>query len=265
MLLGLANFRCPECGTSFDPDYVTDTSFRLHLLLWERPETGSRVGRVTRTLIHASLRPGRFFASVAQRKERRVRHAAGLIVAYVIAAMCFHTTAFLVCRTAFFVRLWVEHAQPYLALDTALRFIRTTWPEELLGPTLQMLSVLLSILVIAAVVCRLFRGKLGSLRVLDVAAFHSSAVAFGAFIFTLAEIIDAVFFRSAFLILFGTVCAQIVVLLLLLWFICRRVLSLSRWQASGVLIAGGIVQYGCGAAVSWLLFRLPALLSHELL
>lgn len=265
VLLGLPEFRCPECGTSFDAEYVEDAPFRIHLLPWERPEAGGRVGRLARTLVQASLHPGRFFTSVGKRKDRRIAHAGKLIAACVLAAVCFYVAAFLVDRTAFFVRLLVKDGQPSRALDTVLRALSITWSTELLLPLTQMLWVLLSVVVMAALISRLFRGKLGSLRSLDIAAVYSSAVAFGAFIAAFAQVVLAVSFGTLSVVMYGAVWGQMVVLLLLLWFTCRRLLSLSRWKTVEMLIIGVIVEFGCGAAVSWLLWRLPFLISHGLL
>ena len=264
VLLGLPEFRCPECGTSFDAEYVYDASFRIHLLPWERPEAGGRVGRLARTLIQASLHPGRFFTSVGKRKDRRIAHAGKLIAACVLAALCFYAAAFLVDRAAFLVRLLMPHGQPSRALDTVLRSLSMTWSTMLLLPLMQMLSVLLSVVVMAALITRLFRGKLGSLCSLDLAAAYSSAVAFGAFIAAFAQAV-LLSFGTLSVVMYGAVLGQVVVLLLLLWFTCRRLLSLSRWKAVEILIIGGVVECGCGATVSWALWRLPFLISHGLL
>lgn len=254
VLLGLPEFRCPECGSTFDPEYL-DASFRLHLLPWERPEAGGRLRRLARTLVQASLHPGRFFTSLGLRKERRSHHAGGLIAAYLLAALCFHAAAFLVEETAFFFRLLMG-SQPSRALDTVLRSASITWTTNLFISFWQMFSVLVSVVVMAVLFRGLFRPKLGSLRSLDIAAVLGSAVAFGAFIAALVQVVLAVF-RDTFSVVFDVaVWAQVVVLLLLLWFTCRRLLSLSRWKALEILIIGGVVEYGCSAAVTRLLVRL---------
>ena len=140
-----------------------------------------------------------------------------------------------------------------------------TWSTELLLPLMQMLSVLLSVVVMAALISRLFRGKLGSLRSLDLAAVLSSAIAFGAFIAAFAQVVLAVSFGTLSAVMYVAVLAPMVVLLLLLWFTCRRLLSLSRWKAVGMLFIGGVVECGCGTAVYGLLVELPFLISHGLL
>jgi hypothetical protein len=264
VLLGLTEFRCPECGTPFDPEYVEGASLRVHLLPWERPETGGRVKRLTRTLVQASLHPGRFFTSANERKERRVRHAAKLIAAYILAALCFNVAAFLVNHTAFFVRLLVRQGQPSQALDTVLRSTNITWVMELQVSLMPMLSVLLSIVVMAALISRIFRDRIGSLRALDIAAFLGSAVAFGAFILAFAQAVYAVTSRSSTVVAYAAVPGNMAIVLVLVWYTSRRLLSLGCWKAVSMLVLGGFIEFGCFSSVFWLLQRLSLLISHGL-
>ncbi|UCC32123.1 MAG: hypothetical protein JSU86_07540, partial [Phycisphaerales bacterium] len=177
LLLGLTEFRCPECGAPFDPEYIKDASFRAHLLPWERPETGARVGRLARTLVQASLHPGRFFASLSERKDRPITNASMLIVACVLVSLCFHVSAFLVDQLAFFLGML---GQPWQALDTAFSVIGHTWPIELGLALREVFAMLVSAVVIGFLIRLVSRGKLGALRAVDIAAAHSPAVAFGA-------------------------------------------------------------------------------------
>ncbi len=255
VLLGLPEFRCPECGTSFDPEYL-DASFRLHLLPWERPEAGGRLRRLARTLLEASLHPGRFFTSLGLRKERRIHHAGGLITACLLAALCFRAAGFLVSVTESSIRSLVRSGQPSRAVERILEGLSMVLSLELLFAIQQMLSALLSVVVMAVLIGRLFREKLGSLRSLDIAAAYIPAVSFGAFILALARVTVAVSPGTRWVAMYGGALASMVVPLLLLWFTCRRLLSLSRWRAVGMLIIGGVVEFGCGAAVAWPFGRL---------
>ena len=251
LLLGLTESRCPECGALFDPEYIENASFRAHLLPWERPETGTRVGRLGRTLVQASLHPGRFFAGLSERKDRPIRNAGMLIVACVLVSLCFHSAAFLVGCLAFFLRILRISGQPWHALDAVFETVGHTWPTELSIPLTQVFWILLSVVVIAVLIRLVSRGKLGALRAIDIAAAHGPAVASGAFIWAVAHVVAAI---SQYTLFSATISvrfyAQWVVLLLLVWFSCRRLLLLSRWKSVGMLIGGGVVVYTCCAVVS---------------
>ena len=251
LLLGLTEFRCPECGAPFDPEYIENASFRAHLLPWERPEAGARVGRLARTLVQASLHPGRFFASLSKRKDRPIANAGMLIVACGLVSLCFHAAAFFVGRTAFFLGML---DQPWQALDTVCSVIGHTWPIELGLALREVFAMLVSVVVIGFLIRLVSRGKLGALRAIDIAAAHSPAVAFGAFIWAFAEVVDAISQHTLIsATMFVGFCAQPVVLLLLVWCCCRRLLTLSRWKSVEMLIVAGVTVLWCGEAVSALL------------
>lgn len=253
MLLGLTEFRCPECGAPFDPEYIENASFRAHLLPWERPEAGARVGRLARTLVQASLHPGRFFASLSERKDRPITNAGMLIVACVLVSLCLHAAAFFVGEMAFFLgMLWIS-GQTWQALDTVFRAIGIAWVTELLFPLMQVFSMLVSVVVIGFLIKLVSRGKLGALRAIDIAAAHGPAVAFGAFIWAFAHVVAAVPQHILGVIILLGIYAQPVVLLLLVWCCCRRLLTLSRWKSVEMLIVGGVAVHWCGEAVSALL------------
>lgn len=261
LLLSLTEFRCPECGAPFDPEYIKDASFRAHLLPWERPEAGARVGRLGRTLVQASLHPGRFFASLSERKDRPITNAGMLIVACVLVSLCLHAAAFFVGRMAFFLGMHWRFGQPWQALDTVFSAIGHTWPTELILALTQVFWMLVSVMVIGFLIRLVSRGKLRALRAVDIAAAHSPAVAFGAFIWAFAAVVAAI---SQYTLIGATmfvgVFAPPVVLLLLVWCCCRRLLTLSRWKSVEMLVVAGVAVHWCGGAVSALLWKVQILL-----
>ncbi|UCC31639.1 MAG: hypothetical protein JSU86_05045, partial [Phycisphaerales bacterium] len=219
-----------------------------------------RVGRLARTLVQASLHPGRFFASLSERKDRAITDAGMLIVACVLVSLCFHAAAFFVGRMAFFLRILRRSGQPWEALDAVFDTLGITWPVELGLVLTQVFWMLVSVVVIGFLIRLVSQGKLGALRAVDIAAAHSPAVAFGAFIWAFALVVAAVSQHILDVIMFMRVWAQPVVLLLLVWFSCRRLLSLSRWKTLEMLVVAGVAAYGCGWAVSALLWTVLLLL-----
>lgn len=80
ILVGLAEHRCPECGSPFDPE---EARTRCLLLPWERPEVGGIVTRFVKTLVDVWRLPLRAFQPLARRADRpigRVRRLIFLIV-----------------------------------------------------------------------------------------------------------------------------------------------------------------------------------------
>ena len=253
LLLGLTESRCPECGTPFDPEYVEGGSFRIHLLPWERPEVGGWAGRLARTLVQALLHPGRFFTSLSKRKDRPVANAGMLITACVLVSLCFHAAAYLLNYAVRFIHLLVKYGQPSRALDSTVRVFSLDWPADLTLSLMRVLSVLLPVVVIAVLIGRVFRSKLGSLGTLDIAAVHSPAVVLGTLIAVLGQVVLAVSFQALLVVVVGMV-LTLMILPLLVWFSCRRLLLLNRWKTVGMLIVVGGIQYGCETAVTRLLF-----------
>ena len=177
-----------------------------------------------------------------------------LIMACVLASLCFYAIEFLLTNAAWVVRGLVRHGQPWQALDTVLTSIGVTWKFSLLLPVMSVLFALFHTAVIALIVFGPFRGRLGSLRYFDLAAVYSPAVAFGTFIQATMRVIDGVVFSPDGLMIFfylqlAAMRAPMIVLLLLFGFSCRRLLHLSRWKTIGMLIVGGVLAHVCGFAV----------------
>ena len=124
-------------------------------------------------------------------------------------------------------------------------------------PTLLILTMLLSVFIIAVLLARVFRSRSGALRTMDLAAAFSPAIAFGAFIGACAQVALAVPpGRFVGTIITVTVGAQVAVLLLLVWHFCRKSLALSRAKTVATVIACGVVQYECGELVGLVLGKL---------
>ena len=258
ILLGLAADRCPECGSTFDPD---DAASRSSLLPWERPEAGGRVARLVKTLLQASFHPGHFFTRLERRRHKRITNAPMLIAGCVLVSLCFYAMEFLLTNAAWLIRGLIKHGQLWQALNTVLTSVGVTWSVSLVLPIVSFLHALLSVAVIALLLFGLFRGRLGSLRCIDLAAVYSPAVAFGAFIQATIRIVAVAVFSPERLVIFyyfhmAVFWAQTIVLLLLFGFSCRRLLHLSRWKTVGMLIIGGVLEHVCGYAV-FLLWSLP--------
>ena len=131
-LLGLTEYRCPECGEAFDAEYVEDASFRANLLPWERPETGAVLRRLGRTLIQAAFHPDRFFASVSLRKDRLIAQPSRLIAAFFLLSVCIFGVAVFVDRAAFFLRLVAKYNRPAQAFESTTRLARKLWYLDVL-------------------------------------------------------------------------------------------------------------------------------------
>jgi len=152
------------------------------------------VARLIKTLLQASFHPGHFFTRLERRKQRPITNAPMLIMACVLASLCFYAIEFLLTNAAWVVRGLVRHGQPWQALDTVLTSIGVTWRIRLLLPVMSILYALLLAAVIALLFFGPFRGRLGSLRYLDLAAVYSPAVAFGTFIQATMRVIAGVVF-----------------------------------------------------------------------
>ncbi|UCE59947.1 MAG: hypothetical protein JSU63_21195 [Phycisphaerales bacterium] len=244
-LVGLPEFRFPECGTPFDPGYVQDVAARTHLLPWERPESGRKLKRLSRTILHASLHPGRFFSTLSQRKDRPIENAGSFVVACVIALICLHITAFLLDKLVFFLRLTWRHGDPLRALNTIGRTARTTASSGWFTPTLQVLTMLLSIFLITVFLAHVFRHRLGALRDMDFAVMLSPAITCGAFIAAFTVVVLAISQYSLMELIAVAVCGQAVVLLLVLvWHFCRKLLGLSWAKAVAIVMVCVLLQFG---------------------
>lgn len=255
-LRGLPEFRCPECGTPFDREYIEDVDARSRLLQWERPELGRRLGRLSRTILQASLHPGRFYSTLSERKDRPLENAGSFIVACTIASICLQITAVLLDRLVFFLSLTWKYGDPLRALNTIVKIVRVLNWSAWFMPCLLILSMLLSVLLIAILLARVFRNRSGALRTMDLAAVFSPAIAFGTFIAAFTQVVLAISQYSFMGLVAVMVGGQPVVLLLLVWHFCRKLLALSRRQTAATVIACGIVQYGCACLVVFVLSQL---------
>ncbi len=255
-LLGLTEHRCPECGDAFDPEYVDDAAFRSNLLPWERPETGSILRRLWRTLAQASLRPGRFYVSASRRSGRRIDRPHRLIAAFVLMSFCFFLISALLGDAAFFLRLVINGAMPAQALAALIRLNRMTWSFELIGCGLQVLSVLLCMMLVATLIKWKLWDRIASFQWIDLVALLCPAVATGGLVAACALVAAAALQSTSAimgLVAFG---GQPVVVLVLLWCCCRQFLLLSRKGSAGMLLAGGGLLYGSSTVVGgmfWLI------------
>ena len=248
-LLGLTEYRCPECGEAFDAEYVEDGSFRANLLPWERPETGAVLRRLGRTLVQATFHPDQFFARVSLRKDRPIAHAGRLVTASPLLSVGLFLLSSLFYDAIFFLREVLKHKRPAQAFETIMRFASTTWSTDLQICLGFVSWLLLSIMGIAALIKWRFGGKIGCLHWIDLVAVFSPAVAIGAFIAACSLLAVAVF-RSTTIFVIGFYLAPTAVVLLLLWFGCRRLLLLSRLMSVSMLLLGLVVKFGALCAVT---------------
>ena len=245
-LRGLSELRCPECGTPFAKEFVRDFGARIHLLQWERPEVGRQPRRLIRTILQASLHPGRFFSALSQRKDRPVENAGSFIVACVIASISLYITATVLQYFVFFLRATWRWGDPLLALNTLGKLVQSISSSWWFIPSSLILSMVLSVFLIAVLLARVFRSRCGTLRAMDLAAVFSPAVTFGAFIHACVDVVMAIAQYNSFLVLVSVaVWAQTGVLILLVWHFCRRLLVLSRGKTVATVIVCGIMHYGC--------------------
>lgn len=261
ILLGLTEFRCPECGSPFDPMLVENPALRSHLLPWERPELGGRVGRFFRTLSQAWTQPGFLFIDLNARKDHAVGNASLLIVLCVVLSICVHVVMPILERIAFFLRLLWERGHAWSAYDTVIKTLQVTASTFWVLPAVQVFSMALAVFVAAFFLTRVSRGRVGILRTMDVAAVFSPTVLLGALIWGMMAVIDASLkhqFPAPFTVV--AICAQPVILLSFVWFCCRRLLSLNRRGAVGVVCVCGALLYLCGVAGMFLLVRLSMLI-----
>ena len=179
-LVGLSESRCPECGRAFDREYLNAHS-RLHLLSWERLEFGGRAYRLIRTLLQVSFRPSRFFGALARRQDKTIDNAAALVAACSIAAVCLHIGAFLWTYLVFFMQATWRHGAPRRALHITGRLISSSWTQWVM-PTLQLVTMFSTLLLMAILLKRVFRRRCGALRDLDLLAVLSPVIALGAFL-----------------------------------------------------------------------------------
>lgn len=256
-LVGLPEFRCPECGTPFDADYLENAAARSFLLPWERPETGGRIRRLSRTVWDATLRPGRFFAAVGQRRDRPVARAGSLVGGCVLASLFFHVVGFVLDRVILFLIFALKGGSAGQALHVVVRSTRLTGSVDLNLRICQLLTMLLAITFLAMFFNRVFRRRNDLLRVMDFAAFFSPAMASGAFVLAAATVLLTAstvfpalakgFVAGLFMV---AVLGQVVVLLLLVWHCCRSVLLLSRTRTVVTVMVCGLLQIAASKAVS---------------
>lgn len=249
-LFGLPEFRCPECGTPFDPDFLLDIDTRTHLLPWERPEMGRRLKRLYKTILQASLHPGRFFSAINQRKDKPIDRAGSLVAACVIASISFYVVPFLLIPVVFFLRVAWKHGASQKNLHSAASLLRASVSSVWLIPSVLILSSLLSVFLIAVLLTRVFRSRSGALRTMDLAAVFSPAIAFGAFIAAICQVVQSIHY-GIMGIVEVMVWSQDVVLLLLVWHCCRKLLALSLTKTVLMVIACGLLKYGAGCAVGF--------------
>ncbi len=243
-LLGLPENRCPECGNEFDPQYVDDADFRSNLLPWERPETGSVLRRLFRTVVQASFRPGRFYSSASRRRARRIERPYRLIAAFALMSFCFFLVSALLGDAVFFLRLVIKGATSSQALTTLGRLNSLTWSFELEVCGLQVFSVLLGTMLTAILIKWRLGRRMAPFRRIDIVAFLSPAVPMGGFVTAVALVAASVSYGTFSILYFVAIGGQAAVVLLLLWNCCRRLLLLNRKCSVGMLLAGGILWFG---------------------
>ncbi len=264
ILLGLTELRCPECGTEFDPEYVKQDSYRVHLLPWERPEVGGWIKRLARTLMLASLHPSRFYTSVSYRKDRRIRNPVKLILAYILASMCILFVSQIVEEAIGFVWMWAKLGQFSQVWALEKRVLVTTGILYLFVPVVQILSSIIPIGVMAAVIRYVFREKIGSLRYVDMFGLYCPVVALQAFLLLVGHITVQVAMYAEFMIYDISDLVAEIILPLTLWFSCRKFILLSRWKSIGISILGCVVYFVCGIITYWLM-QIPLFISRGLL
>lgn len=260
ILLGLTEFRCPECGSPFDPVLVEDPALRSLLLPWERPELGGRVRRFVKTLFLVWFHPGRFFSSLNERKERRIARAASFILVCVTLSICVHVVLMVLERAVYFLRLLLERGHAWSAYDTVVKTLQITASTFLLLPALQLLWMVLAVVAIAFFLIRVFRKRVGFLHTTDLAAALSPAVLLGALIWGMTAVIIASLKYQFPGIAGVAVWAQPVILLSLVWFCCRNLLSLNRRGTVGILLICCALLYLCGVVGVGLLLPLSKLI-----
>jgi hypothetical protein len=198
---------------------------------------------------------------VGQRKDRPIVRAGSLVSACVIVSLCLHALGLLAARIVWFIEMTWRHGAPQQALRATVAAARISASTEWFLPTQQVLTMLLSIFLVAVLVARVFRRRLGVLRDMDLVAILSPGIVLGA-------IIDAAL-RLAFAIsgpvlidimVWGHTWAQTAVLLLLVWYCCRRLLTLSLPMTIVMLVVCGLLQYGTAEAVSYMLSSLMLLI-----
>lgn len=254
-MLGLTEHRCPECGAAFDPEYA---SIAAHLLPWERPETGSALRRVFRTLIRASFHPAQYFENVCNRKDRRIDRAGKLVAAFVTLSLGFLAAEYLAGKVVYFLQVVAKYHRPAKALDSVWRLASNDWSLQTAFWLFYVAWPTLTVVVLAGFIRWLFGRKIGALRWIDLVAVYSPVVAMVAFIAAGSQLALAVSSYTLDIedVLEAADWAQLAVILLLHWFACRRLLQLNRWVgvAMGVamLVVGWGVQEGCGRAVVYL-------------
>lgn len=243
VLIGLTENRCPECGGTFDPAIVEQAGLQAALLPWERPEKWGVVLRLLRTFAQASFRPGRYFANVSQRRDHRIVGTGRLIFGLVILAACMHLLGDLLGDAIWGLQLLLRGASPSKALETITRTMGVGWKSGAMMSALQILIVLLSAVVMALLIGRLFRGRLTAIRTMDMAALLSPAVAFGALIYAIVSLVPRFIQDSVNETVNVYYYAQPLVLMLLVWFACRRLLVLSKLKSIGMVIVSGVAMY----------------------
>ncbi len=253
-LFGLSEFRCPECGTPFDPKKL---AAQTHLLPWERPELGGKLRRLSRTILLASLHPDRYFSAICQRKDRPILNAGSFVTACILASISFYLVSFFLGPVIFFIRLAWKHGATQKILHSAVSLLRIYASTDWYFPIMQVLTMLFSIFLIAMLVTRMFRNRIGGFQTKDIAVVLSPTITFGAFIAAFCQVVLAISQYSLLWILGGVMlCGQVVVLLLLVWHCCRKALALSRAKTVAMVITCGILQYGCAMGASFVLSQI---------
>ncbi len=248
-LLGLREFRCPECGEPFDPEYVASAPFRAHLLPWERPELGGPVRRLILTTFWAWLRPWSYFASAGRRKDQVIANGGAFIAASVILSFGLCMLGFFLGRVTLFLLLLGKHGQPWRCLKAVALTTARTWSLGLDDVLVGVLPGLASVFLLALLLRLVFPRRSAALRAVDFAAFHSPAVVLGALIQVLGQVLSS---TGTYYGVLGALMPPVVATLLLLclaWFCCRRVLLLHRVKTVGAVVTFAIVQFYVATAI----------------
>ncbi len=211
---------------------------------------------MTRTVINASLHPGRFFTAVSQRKDRRISGAGSFVVACFLAAVCLHVAAFVLRYFVIFLESAFRFGDPLRALDLVAATIGTVAPTAWFMPSLLTLPLLLSVFPIAFLLTRLFRSHSGALRTTDFAALLSPAITLGAFIAAVTDVLQTPLQHASTVLSTLKAYGGDAALLLLVWHLCRKLLALSRVRTGAMVVVCWVLLHGVYVAVDSVLTSL---------
>ncbi len=237
-LIGLSELRCPECGWTFDAEYLADAPLRRFLLPWERIEDGGIVRRTLKTLWLAWVHPGRYFSNARARYDRRIEGGWKFLLACVAASYSISFVVFVINQTINCMALSLRRGQILRALDTSIQTFFYSLAVEWYFPSVFVLAGSIAALSLAAILPLITSRQRVSSGFSNLIALLSPTIPISGFTFALIMLVATLTRYSAMWVSYAMGVVPPMVMIVILWQCCRRYLLAGRaWSVVIVILA----------------------------